>query len=154
MFISSSSPCFSNLRATLGRSAYGHGEAPPPRVMESLFPSKKKNLSFLSDSLLPCFSFPGGDDWARGGAISPVFARPFAGEERILQVCTPLLFPCAVRDRAPQTLTKLYLYSDLNPVTGFRLQELSGVHAYTHILCWIRPCSVVNVAANYGIVMY
>jgi len=54
-----------------------------------LFFSKltKKKLSLLSDSLLP-----GGDDWASGGAICPVFAQPFAGDERILHVCPPLLF--------------------------------------------------------------
>jgi hypothetical protein len=68
------------------------------------------NLSLLSDSLLPCSSFPGGDDWASGGAICPVFAQPFAGDERILQVCPPLLFPAAVRDGAPQTLTKLFVF--------------------------------------------
>jgi hypothetical protein len=60
--------------------------------------------SLLSDSLLPCSSFPGGDDWASGGAICPVFAQ------RILQVCPPLLFPSAVRDGAPQTLTKLFVF--------------------------------------------
>ena len=53
---------------------------------------------------------PGGDDWASGGAICPVFAQPFAGDERILQVCPPLLFPSAVRDGAPQTLTKLFVF--------------------------------------------
>jgi hypothetical protein len=68
------------------------------------------NLSLLTDSLLPCSSFPGGDDWASGGAICPVFAQPFAGDERILQVCPPLLFPSAVRDGAPQTLTKLFVF--------------------------------------------
>ena len=63
-----------------------------------------------SDSFLPYSSFPGGDDWASGGAICPVFAQPFAGDERILQVCPPLLFPSAVRDGAPQTLTKLFVF--------------------------------------------
>ena len=67
-------------------------------------------LSLLSDSLLPCSSFPGGDDWASGGTICPVFGQPFAGDERILQVCPPLLFPSAVRDGAPQTLTKLFVF--------------------------------------------
>jgi hypothetical protein len=68
------------------------------------------NLSLLSDSLLACSSFPGGDDWASGGAICPVFAQPFAGDERTLQVCPPLLFPSAVRDGAPQTLTELFVF--------------------------------------------
>ena len=51
--------------------------------------------------------------WRRrpiGGVICPVFAQPFAGDERILQVCAPLLFPSAVRDGAPQTLTKLFVF--------------------------------------------
>jgi len=37
--------------------------------------------SLGSDSLLPCSSFPGGDDWASSGAICLVFAQPFAGDE-------------------------------------------------------------------------
>jgi len=48
------------------------------------------NLSLLSDSrdsFLPYSSFPGGDDWASGGAICPAFAQPFAGDERIPQFC-------------------------------------------------------------------
>jgi len=66
-------------------------------------------LSLLSDSLL-ISSFPGGDDWASGGAICHVFAQPFAGDERILQVCPPLLFPSSARDGAPRTLTKLSVF--------------------------------------------
>ena len=86
-------------------------------------------------------SFPGG------GAICPVFAQPFAGDERILQVCRPLLFPCAAPDGAPQTLTKLFVfgsessYNILPTNFDFVLQKLSGVHVYTHVLCWVRPCS-------------
>jgi len=38
----------------------------------------------LSETLLPGSSFPGGDDWASGGAIGRVFAHPFADDERIL----------------------------------------------------------------------
>ena len=68
-------------------------------------------LSLLSHSLIPCSTFPGGGvDWASGGSIYPIFAQPFAGDERILQVCPPLLFPSAVRDGAPQTLTKLFVF--------------------------------------------
>ena len=66
-------------------------------------------LSGIGTLFLP-LPFPGGDDWASGGAISPVFAQPFAGDERILQVWPPLLFPSAVRDGAPQTLTKLFVF--------------------------------------------
>ena len=60
------------------------------------------NLSLLSDSLLACSSFPGGDDWASGGAIRPVFSMPFAGDER-LQVClrAPSLSFCCARRSTP-----------------------------------------------------
>ena len=37
-------------------------------------------------------------------------AQPVVGGERVLQVCPPLLFPCTVRDGAPQTLTKLFVF--------------------------------------------
>ena len=54
----------------------------------------------------------------RGGAICPVFAQPFAGEERILQVWRPLFFPSDVPDGAPQTLTKLFVFeSELQYIT-------------------------------------
>jgi hypothetical protein len=82
------SPCLMNL---------GSGSRSGPLVI-------LPQVHLLSDSLLPCSSFPGGDDLASGGAICPIFAQPFAGDERILQVCPPLLFPSAVRDGAPQTL--------------------------------------------------
>ena len=65
---------------------------------------------------IPSPSFPGGDDCASGVAICPVVAQPFAGDERILQVCPPLLFPSAMRNGAPKPL-----YSDLNPVTMYYL---------------------------------
>ncbi|RLN36206.1 NEDD8-conjugating enzyme Ubc12-like [Panicum miliaceum] len=39
------------------------------------------SLLSVSDSLLSCSSFPGGDDWASGGAICHVFGQPFAGDE-------------------------------------------------------------------------
>ena len=78
------------------------------------------SLKFISSLALPSPSlglsppfalhFPGGGGWASGGAICPVFAQPFAGDERILQVCRPLLFPCAVPDGAPLTLTKLFVF--------------------------------------------
>ena len=85
-------------------------------------PSSKRSLPFpvvprcrhslLSDSLslLPCSSFTGGDDWASGGAICHVFAQPFAGDEHPPGMPAPLLFPSAVRDGAPQTLTKLFVF--------------------------------------------
>jgi len=42
-----------------------------------------------------------------------VLAQPPLPAASIHQVCPPLLFPSVVRDGAPQTLTKLFLYSDL-----------------------------------------
>jgi hypothetical protein len=57
----------------------------------------------------PCSSFPGGDGWASGGAICHVFAQPLPATS-ILQVCPPLLFPSAVRDVTPQTLTKIFVF--------------------------------------------
>ena len=42
--------------------------------------------------------------------LSCLRTQPFAGDERILQVCPPLLFPSAVRDGASQTLTKLFVF--------------------------------------------
>ena len=104
------------------------------------------SIQNISDSLLPWPSFPGGDDWASGGAICHVFAKIFAGDVH-LQVCPTLLFPSAVRDGAPQTLTKLFAfgsessYNILPTNFDFVLQKLSGVHVYTHVLCWVRPCS-------------
>ena len=87
------------------------GSSPLPLFLKP-FPShfKKKNFPISRTvGLLP--PFPDCDDWASGGAICPVFAQPFAGDERILQVCPHLLFPSAVRDRAaPQTLTNLFVF--------------------------------------------
>ena len=84
-------------------------DSPPARLLTSARDLFLKPFPSIELSP-PCSSFPGGDDWASGGAICPVFAQPFAGDERILQVCPPLLFPSAVRDGAPQTLTKLFVF--------------------------------------------
>ena len=65
-------------------------------------------FSLLSDSP-PCSSFPGGDDWASGGAICHVFAKLFAGDVH-LQVCPTLLFPSAVRDGAPPNPNKTIVF--------------------------------------------
>ena len=51
--------------------------------------------------------FLGGDIWASGGTIRRVFAQPFAGYEHPTGMSAPS-FPSAVRDGAPQTLTKLF----------------------------------------------
>ena len=99
----------------------------PLRAFHLLVWFLKPHLSLLSNSLpaLPSLaattgraaapfvlssSSPAGDDWASGGVVCPVFAQPFAGDERILQVCPPLLFPSSVRDGGPQTLTKLFVF--------------------------------------------
>ena len=77
--------------------------------------------------------------WRRrpiGGVICPVFAQPFAGDERILQVCAPLLFPSAVRGGAPQTLTKLSVFGS---ESSYDILLTSISFAKTHVLFWVRP---------------
>ena len=114
----------------LARLSSAHWQPSRSRLSGSKFlqPFSRSGLRFVSslpsDSLLPCSSLPGGDDSASGGAICPVFAQPFAGDERILQVCPPFLFPSAVRDGAPQTLTKLFVFgseSSYNILPNFDL---------------------------------
>ena len=56
--------------------------------------------SLLSDSL-PCSSFPGGGDWASGGAICHVFAKPFAGDEHLPGMPAPPLSFCFARRSTP-----------------------------------------------------
>ena len=114
--------------------------------------SAAQGLRFISSRLpslglsLACSSFPGGDDWASGGAICRVFAQPFAGDERILQVYPPLLFPSAVRDGAPLTLTKLFVFGSESSYNIYLLTSISFARiigctcVYTHVLCWARPC--------------
>jgi hypothetical protein len=67
------------------------------------------SLCFLDLSLLPCSSFPGGDDWASGGAICPVFAQPFAGRAHPPGMPAPSLSFCCARRSTP-TLTKLFVF--------------------------------------------
>jgi len=67
-------------------------------------------FSRLSDSLLPLLFL----HWRRRlgerrrhlSCLRPALCRRRA----ILQVCPPFLFPSAVRDGAPQTLTKLFVF--------------------------------------------
>jgi hypothetical protein len=82
---------------------------------------------FIPRSLSPslsAFIFPGGDDWASGDARG--FAGPFARDERPPGTRAPSLPSscCAKRSTPnPQTLTQIYLYSDL-----------IQLHVYTFIL--------------------
>ena len=62
-------------------------------------PAQGLCLSLLSDS--PCSSFPGGDDWASGDAISHVFAKPFAGDEHLPGMPVPPLSFCFARRSTP-----------------------------------------------------
>ena len=90
------------LRGLSASAAQGQG----PQV--DLLPCSSFPFSRTLTSL--CSSFPGDGDWASGGAICPVFAQPFDGNKRILQVCRPLLFPSSVPDGAPRTLTILFVF--------------------------------------------
>ena len=63
-------------------------------------------------SSLPCSSFPGGDDWASGGAIRHVFAQPFAGDQHRPGMPASS-FLTSARGGAPQTLTKLFVFGSL-----------------------------------------
>ena len=81
------------------------------------------SLLKLSPDLLSCSrsSFPGGDAWASGGpAICRRRAHP-PGMPR-----PPLFFPCAVRDVAPQTLTKLSVFG-----------SESSYNILSYLLTWI-----------------
>ena len=74
------------------------------------------SVSLLSQSLLSLgrpTSFPGGDDWASGGAIRSSSGPLPATSTR--QVCPPLLFPsCCVKRSTPNLIRSIsYLYSDL-----------------------------------------
>ena len=67
-------------------------------------------LSLFSVPLLPWSSFPGLLAATTGRAAAPfVKSSPTPlPASSIHQVCPPLLFPSAVRNGAPQTLTKLF----------------------------------------------
>ena len=117
----------------------------PPAQAGSSPPLFLKTFPF--SRTLSSLLFLGGDDWASGGAICPVFAQPFAGDERILQVCPPLLFPFAVQDGAPQTLTKLFIFGsessyNISPTNfDFVCKNYRVYIVYTHVQCCVRPCS-------------
>ena len=84
-----------------------------------------KHLRWQSEhSDAELYSFPsllGGDDWASGG---PALCRRRAHPPGMPR--PPLLFPCAVRDGAPQTLTKLSV-----------LGSESSYNILSYLLTWI-----------------
>ena len=77
---------------------------PPPQAHLCFFP-----LSAFPSPLCLSSSFPGGDDWASGCATRHASPGPLPATSTH-QVCPPLLFPSAVRNGAPQTLTKLFVF--------------------------------------------
>ena len=76
-------------------------------------------FSFPFPSLSSLGLIPDGGDWASGGAIRHIFAQPFTGDEHPPGM-PGLLFPSAVRDGAPQTVTKLFVFRS-DPVTIYYL---------------------------------
>jgi len=83
--------------------------------------------------------------WASGGAICRVLAQPFAGDERILQVCPPLLFPFAVRDRAPRTLTKLFVFGS---EPSYNILVLPTNFDFVCKNYWVYMCTPMSYAAS------
>ena len=102
--------------------------------------SSPSPLSLLSDSLLPCSSFPTGDDWASGAAICHVFPQPFAGDAHPPGMFAPSLFICCARRRhgAPQTLTKLFVFGSESSNNIYLLTPISFAKIIGCI-CWVRP---------------
>jgi len=62
---------------------------------------------------------------------------------------TPSLSLCCARRSTlnPNKTIRIRIWIQLQYITyylRFRLHELSGVHVYTHVLCWVRPwCQIV-----------
>jgi len=56
---------------------------------------------FLSPVYISLSSFPGGDEWESGGAISHVFAQRFAGDEHPPCMLFPSLSFCCARRSTP-----------------------------------------------------
>ena len=144
----------SNLNFEFGQVGYRPKPEPAPAGFfnpASLPPSLCfLNVSLVSErekknSLLPCSrsSFPGGDAWASGG---PALCRRRAHPPGMPR--PPLLFPCAVRDGAPQTLTKLSVFgseSSYNILSylltwiSFARTRIIGCTCVHPCLCWVRP---------------
>ena len=100
-----------------------------------LLPLFLKHFPSLGLSLLPCSSFPGGEDWASGGAICHVFAQPFAGDEHPPGMPAPSLSFCCANGAPPNPnkAISIRIWIQLQYITyklRFRLQKLSGVHVY------------------------
>jgi len=107
--------------ATPSRSMLSRSGPFPSVSLLKPFPTLEEKVS---PDLLPCSrsSFPGGDDWASG---SPALCRRRVHPPGMPR--RPLLFPCAVRDGAPQTLTKLYVFG-----------SESSYNISSYLLTWIR----------------
>ena len=74
-------------------------DSPLPQAHLCFFP----RFPFPLTSLLQWSSFPGGDDWASGGAIRHVFAQPFAGDEHPPGMPAPSLsFPLLCETEHPK----------------------------------------------------
>ena len=106
--------------ATPSRSMLSRSGHFPSVSLLKPFPTLEEKVS---PDLLPWSrsSFPGGDDWASGG---PALCRRRAHPPGMPR--PPLLFPCAVRDRAPQTLAKLSVFG-----------SESSYNILSYLLTWI-----------------
>ena len=91
----------------------------------------------LGLSPLPCSSSLAAAPFV----LSSPSPLPATADECILQVCPPLLFPSAVRDGAPQTLTKLFVFgseSSYNILPAIMDFVCKNYRVYTHVL-WLGP---------------
>ena len=109
-----------------------------PQVVYFLNPLR---LSLLSDSLvlaLPSLAATTGRAAAPLATSSPT---PLPATS-IYQVCSPLLFPSAVRDGASQTLTKLFVFGS-DPVTIYYLLTSVSFAKFIGCTC-VHPCPMLG----------
>ena len=76
-------------------------DSPPARLLTSARDLFLKPFPSIELSP-PCSSFPGGDDWASGGAICHLFAQRFAGDEHPPGMPAPSLSFCCARRSTPK----------------------------------------------------
>ena len=97
------------------------------------------SVSPFSRTLL-CSSFPGGDDWASGGAIYHVFAQPFPGDEHPQGMPAPSLSFCCARRSTPNPnktiFVRIWIQFNILP-TNFDV-VCKSYRVYS-VLCWVRP---------------